>query len=196
METKRRRKAPGTCWSRIDCISRGRGYALHQGCAVLYSSHCATETNNEASCGNAFQRGPPKRKGTYDFPGAEWWCYAFQSLINVLFRLKHEKALTKPRPRMHPSGKFGGTSSLEETSSSSHSGLRKKSTANPDITSTSSLIFDDSETQILPRWSFAWCRITVLLERYKSSWLLHIFPFICWYKMSNKAYNMQAVADF
>ncbi|KAM1575679.1 hypothetical protein ACFX1Q_032150 [Malus domestica] len=33
----------------------------------------------------------------------------------------NEKALTKPRPRMHASGKFGGTSLLEETSSSSQS---------------------------------------------------------------------------
>lgn len=98
---------------------------------------------------------------SYDFPGAEWWCYAFQSLINIIFRLKHEKALTKPRPRMHASEKLGGTSSLEETSSSSQSEKRKKSTANPDITSTSSLIFDDPETQIIPRWSFARCRITV-----------------------------------
>ncbi|KAM2625348.1 hypothetical protein TB1_032222 [Malus domestica] len=72
-------------------------------------------------------------------------------VVEMLSKEVHlnEKALTKPRPRMHAPGKFGGTSSLEETSSSSQS--RKKSTANPDITSTSSLIFDDPETQILPR---------------------------------------------
>ncbi|XP_018507681.1 cold-responsive protein kinase 1 isoform X1 [Pyrus x bretschneideri] len=76
-----------------------------------------------------------------------------KQVVEMLSKEVHlnEKALTKPRPRMHATGKFGGTSSLEETSSSSHSEKRKKSTANPDITSTSSLIFDDSETQILPR---------------------------------------------
>ncbi|KAM1543260.1 hypothetical protein ACFX15_012444 [Malus domestica] len=70
------------------------------------------------------------------------------SLYSSMVHL-NEKALTKPRSRMHASGKFGGTSSLEETSSSSQS--RKKLTANPDISSTSSLIFDYPETQILPK---------------------------------------------
>ncbi|KAM2330010.1 hypothetical protein ACFX1X_020897 [Malus domestica] len=50
--------------------------------------------------------------------------------------------------KLHASGKFGNTSLSEETSSSSQS--HKKSTANPDITSNSPLIFDDPE--IAEKW--------------------------------------------
>lgn len=46
METKIRRKAPGNCWSRIDCLYGGGGYVLHQGCNMFVERNIPESIQN------------------------------------------------------------------------------------------------------------------------------------------------------
>lgn len=70
-------------------------------------------------------------------------------MLSKEVHLNENALLEPPKSRERASRKFGGPSS--SGTSSSHSGKRKQSSANPDITSTHSLIYDDTESQMLPR---------------------------------------------
>ncbi|CAL9002783.1 unnamed protein product [Prunus brigantina] len=70
-------------------------------------------------------------------------------MLSKEVHLNENALLEPPKSREQASRKFGGPSS--SGTSSSHSGKRKQSSANPDITSTHSLIYDDTESQMLPR---------------------------------------------